>query len=37
MSEYFPKPYECSAGNVKVNLNLSSYTTKSKLEKSNHC
>ena len=37
MSEYFPKPYERSAGNVKVNFNLSSYTTKSKLEKSNRC
>ena len=28
MSQYFPKPYECSGGNIKVELDLSNYVTK---------
>ena len=28
MSQYFPKPYNCFVGNVKVELNLSNYATK---------
>ena len=28
MSQYFPKPYKSSSGNVKVELDLSSYTKK---------
>ena len=28
MSQYFPKSYECSGGNVKVELNLSNFATK---------
>ena len=32
MSHYFPKPYRAFEGNVKVELDLSSYTTKSDLK-----
>ena len=32
MSQYFPKPYERSAGNVKVELNLSNYTKNADLK-----
>ena len=31
MSRYFPKPWERSDGNVKVELGLSNYATKSDL------
>ena len=31
MSQYFPQPYEHSNGNVKVELDLSSYATKADL------
>ena len=32
MSQYFPKPYRSSEGNVKVELDLSSYATKAELK-----
>ena len=32
MSQYFPKPYRSSEGNVKVKLDLSSYATKAELK-----
>ena len=32
MSQYFPKPYECYSGNVKVELDLSNYATKAGLK-----
>ena len=32
MSQYFPKPYRRFEGNVKANLGLSSYATKTKLK-----
>ena len=32
MSQYFPKPYRSFGGNVKVELDLSSYATKSDLQ-----
>ena len=31
-SQYFPKPYKCSCRNVKVELDLSNYTTKNDLK-----
>ena len=33
MSQYFPKPYRSFEGNVKVELDLSSYATKAELKK----
>ena len=27
MSQYFPKPLQCSGGNMNVELNLSNYAT----------
>ena len=27
MSQYFPKPFQCSGGNMNVELNLSNYAT----------
>ena len=33
MSQYFPKRYEGSGGNVKVELDFSNYATKSDLVK----
>ena len=32
MSQYFPKPYQCYSGNVKVKLYLSNYATKTDLK-----
>ena len=32
MSQYFLQSYECSGGNVKVELNISPYATKADLE-----
>ena len=32
MSQYFPKPYRSFGGNVKVELDLSSYATKTELK-----
>ena len=32
MSQYFSKPYRSSEGNVKVELDLSSYATKAELK-----
>ena len=32
MSHYFPKLYECSSGNVKVELNLRNYAIKADLK-----
>ena len=32
MSQYFPKPYRSFEGNVKVELDLSSYATKAELK-----
>ena len=32
MSQYFPKPYRTFGGNVKVELDLSSYATKTELK-----
>ena len=32
MSQYFPKPYRSLEGNVKVELDLSSYATKAELK-----
>ena len=32
MSQYFPKPYRSFGANVKVDLDLSSYTTKADLK-----
>ena len=32
MSQYFPKPYRSFGGNVKVELDLSSYPTKADLK-----
>ena len=32
MSQYILKLYECSSGNVKIELNLSSYATKTDLK-----
>ena len=31
-SQYFPKPYECFSGNIKVQLNRSNYATKADLK-----
>ena len=33
MSQYFLKPYDCFGGNVKIELDLSNYTTKKVLKK----
>ena len=35
MSRCFPEPYESSSENVKVELDLSSYVTKSDLKEAN--
>ena len=32
ISQYFPKPYKCYSGNVKVELHLSNYATKDNLK-----
>ena len=32
MSQYFPEPYGCPNVNIKVELDLSSYTTKTNLK-----
>ena len=32
MSQYYPKPFDRSSGNVKVELDLSSYATKAHLK-----
>ena len=32
MSQYFPKPYRSFEGNIKVELDLSSYATKAELK-----
>ena len=33
MSQYFPKSYECSSGNVKVELDLCNFPTKADLKR----
>ena len=35
MSQYLPKPYKPFGGNVKVELDLYSYATKTRLKKCN--
>ena len=32
MSWYFPKPYDCFKGNIKVELDLPNYVTKARLK-----
>ena len=32
MSQYFPKPYECSGGNINLELDLSNYATKGNIK-----
>ena len=32
MSQYFPEPYECSGGNVNLELDLSNYATKGNIK-----
>ena len=32
MSQYFPEPYDCTGGNVKVELDLSNYAKKADLK-----
>ena len=36
MSQYFPKPYEPFGGEIKVNVDLSNYATKTDLKNSSH-
>ena len=36
MSQYFPKPYEPSGGDIKVKVDLSNYATKTDIENISH-
>ena len=36
LSQYFPKPFEPFDGNIKVNVDLSSYTTKADIKNVSH-
>ena len=36
MSQYFPKPYEPFGGDINVNVDLSSYATKSDIKNISH-
>ena len=36
MSQYFPKPYEYSGGDINVNVDLSNYATKADIKNISH-